>query len=134
MIDQRGCPVADGIYQAHVHAGGHILSAQGAIQTPPQALQDLWEIGRRFPSSGRDAAGESAIEMRVRADQPRHHQRAAGVQAFIIGVLPLELRSGPDLDDAVACDLDSPILDQRAALVERGHCPVDDQHSSLLKK
>jgi len=85
MINQGGRSVGDGIQQAGKGAIFNVLWPEGAIQAPPETLENLYEVGRGRILEGH-AAGEGTIGMRVGADEARHDEASTGVQVFSGGV------------------------------------------------
>ena len=70
MVDEDGGPGQGGFGGADEGGEEDHLLVQGAVEPPPDALQDLPEVARVGGRAGH-AAGERAVEMRVRVDEAR---------------------------------------------------------------
>ena len=103
MIDQRADPTLGGVDQADQGAVIDVVRVQGAIETPPEFLQDRGKVLRRLTGE-RDSARERAVEMRVAVDEGGHQQATARVDDFFAG-RGGRGRAGHGADRAIRPDL-----------------------------
>ena len=106
VIDQRAHAALGRIDQADQRAVVDVVFVQGAVQPPPELLQDLAGNSSAARPGERDAAGQRAVEMGVAVDQGGHQQPAPGIHDFSSG----PRRTAPALhraDGAVRANLDA---------------------------
>ncbi len=84
MVHQRAHPALGGVNQAHQRAVVNIIQVEGAVQPPPELLQNLRKVPRGAPGK-RDSPRQCAVKMRVAVDQGRHQKLALGVEDFVVG-------------------------------------------------
>jgi hypothetical protein len=124
MVDEDGGPGQGGFGGADEGGQEDRLFVQRAVEPPPDALQDLPEVARMGGRTGH-AAGESAVEMRVRVHEPGHDQPAVQVETSSSGC---GARPAAALHDAVAADPEVGRGHRRR--VQRGQGRVAQQHGT----
>ena len=97
MIKERGAAPTDAIGGAEQGGQPNRLRCQRAVEQPPEALEDLPEVFRRF--GRRETAGKGRVEVVVEVDEPGHHQPAACIEKLRFRVLPPKLGFRPYRDD-----------------------------------
>ncbi len=84
MINECGCSMFNGIYQAYQSRIKICLVIKRFIQFPPQLFKDCWKRIRRF-TGDIHTAGKRAIKMSVRANLARHHVLITRID-YIVGL------------------------------------------------
>jgi len=96
----------------------------GAVQPPPDVLEDFEEVGRRLRRGGH-AGGEGGVEVCVAVDQAGHEDRAAAVDFF---VTRFGFHIGTDGGNLIVRDTQTAPLDHRRVELDEGRVLKCDIH------
>src|ERR1035441_3235461 len=127
MIDHRAHARASRIHQSHERAVINVLFGEGAIQAPPQLLQNRWKVGRRRAGHVH-ASRQRAVEVGVAVDQRRHEQAAVEIHCF--AVQHPAVAHAPD--GAVLQDLHAARIEYAIGGVESQNARVGEYHDATM--
>src|SRR6185436_12028464 len=108
MIKQTRRTRSSGVHRAGNRAPINTLFVQGAVQSPPDQLEYLFEVRRRSRRR-RHAPPKRRIQMGVRANHPGQYKSSAEIEDFLA---LSRFKSRTALDDPIGGDTQVTPLDR----------------------